>query len=87
MIAKARNVNITDRMWARLMSSTNQPNFAHYDKAIQQKREQNAFEGTEVTSKEPDEVIETGNRQGLPKDLTETSSESLTRSEPEDSTV
>jgi 6-phosphofructokinase 1 len=29
-------------MWARLMSSTNQPNFARYERAIQQQRKANA---------------------------------------------
>ncbi|KAG0577167.1 hypothetical protein KC19_5G135900 [Ceratodon purpureus] len=86
VIAKSRNVVVADRMWARLMSSTNQPNFAGYNDAIQQKREQNASEGTEAAKKEPHDVLETGNRQGLPKGPTETSS-LLKASETGDPTV
>ena len=86
MVASSRSVNVADRMWARLMSSTNQPNFADYKDAIQQKREQNASEGREVTSEEPEDVVETGNRQGLPKDEKETAS-LLKASEPGDPTV
>lgn len=68
MAAKSRNVSVADRMWARLMSSTNQPNFTQYSNAIQQKRKQNASEESKVTENGPDNVIETGNRQGLPCD-------------------
>jgi hypothetical protein len=35
-------VNVADRMWARLMSSTNQPNFSRYKRVISQQRKQNA---------------------------------------------
>ncbi|XP_024377287.1 ATP-dependent 6-phosphofructokinase 6 isoform X2 [Physcomitrium patens] len=42
VVATSRRVNVADRMWARLMSSTNQPNFAQYSHAIQQSRKQNA---------------------------------------------
>jgi bacterioferritin (cytochrome b1) len=41
--ATQRQVNIADRMWARLLSSTNQPNFLRYNKYMQQLRKQNAL--------------------------------------------
>jgi len=76
-------------MWARLMSSTNQPNFEQYSDAIQEQRKQNASKqagapalangsskatanGNE-TKEEPTEVIQTGNRTGLPMDRAEAS--------------
>jgi 6-phosphofructokinase 1 len=85
-VATSRNVNLADRMWARLMSSTDQPRFAEDNHVIQQKQEENASDGTKVTSKEPNGIIETGNRQGLPKDQRKTSS-LLTTSEPGDPIV
>lgn len=45
--ATSRNVNIADRMWARLMSSTNQPNFSRYNKVMQNIRKQNALKQAE----------------------------------------
>jgi 6-phosphofructokinase 1 len=42
VVATSRNVNVADRMWARLMSSTNQPSFSRYERVIQQQRERNA---------------------------------------------
>ncbi|XP_002975191.2 ATP-dependent 6-phosphofructokinase 6 [Selaginella moellendorffii] len=39
---KQRHVNITDRMWARLLSSTNQPDFLKYDKVMDAKRKKEA---------------------------------------------
>jgi hypothetical protein len=36
-------VNIADRMWARLVSSTNQPNFVCYNKFVQQLHKQNTL--------------------------------------------
>jgi 6-phosphofructokinase 1 len=41
--ATQRQVNTADRMWARLLSSTNQPNFLRYKKFMQQLRNQNAL--------------------------------------------
>jgi 6-phosphofructokinase 1 len=81
----SRHVNVADRMWARLMSSTNQPNFVEYGNAIQQKREKNE----KVENEEPVDVIETGNRQGWPKDQTESVSVTVSEpvSEPDDPTV
>lgn len=38
---KQRHVNTSDRMWARLLSSTHQPNFLRYNKVIEEQREQN----------------------------------------------
>jgi 6-phosphofructokinase 1 len=95
VVATPRNVNIADRMWARLMSSTGQPNFANYSDAILESRQKrNALRQqasptrtngpslstsnggeyqSEPAKKKPDEVIETGNRQGLPKEKTKVS--------------
>ncbi len=36
-------MNIADRMWARLVSSTNQPNFVRYNKFVQQLHKQNTL--------------------------------------------
>ncbi len=41
--ATQRQVNIADRMWARLVSSTNQPNFVCYNKFVQQLHKQNTL--------------------------------------------
>jgi hypothetical protein len=41
--ATQRQVNIADRMWARLVSSTNQPNFVRYNKFVQQLHKQNTL--------------------------------------------
>ena len=38
---KQRHVNTSDRMWARLLSSTHQPNFLRYNKVIEEQRERN----------------------------------------------
>lgn len=32
------NVNVTDRMWARLLSSTQQPDFLQYNDAMEKKK-------------------------------------------------
>jgi hypothetical protein len=45
--ATQRQVNIADRMWARLLSSTNQPDFLRYKKAMQELRKQNALKQAE----------------------------------------
>uniref|UniRef100_A0A7I4B1S1 ATP-dependent 6-phosphofructokinase n=1 Tax=Physcomitrium patens TaxID=3218 RepID=A0A7I4B1S1_PHYPA len=96
VVAKSRHVNVADRMWARLMSSTNQPSFSQYNEIIIQKRQEEALRGGgaptsangtttmkanvdehshEVTAEKPTDVIETGNRQGFPKDQTEISTQ------------
>nr|XP_024384297.1 ATP-dependent 6-phosphofructokinase 6-like isoform X2 [Physcomitrium patens]XP_024384298.1 ATP-dependent 6-phosphofructokinase 6-like isoform X2 [Physcomitrium patens] len=48
VVAKSRNVNVADRMWARLMSSTNQPNFSRYEEVVQRQRKLNAQKQEEV---------------------------------------
>jgi 6-phosphofructokinase 1 len=79
VVATSRSVNVQDRMWARLMSSTNQPNFANYNNAIReqkQKREEASKSSSTVTSNGGEykpEMIETGNRQGLPQNTAEAS--------------
>jgi 6-phosphofructokinase 1 len=45
--ATQRQVNIADRMWARLLSSTNQPDFLRYKKAMQELRKQLALKQAE----------------------------------------
>jgi 6-phosphofructokinase 1 len=45
--ATQRQVNIADRMWARLLSPTNQPDFLQYKKAMQELRKQNALKQAE----------------------------------------
>ncbi|KAG0567914.1 hypothetical protein KC19_7G171400 [Ceratodon purpureus] len=51
VVATSRNVNVADRMWARLMSSTNQPNFARYERAIQLQQKVNAQKRQEEEEK------------------------------------
>lgn len=37
--ATQNRVNVTDRMWARLLSSTNQPDFLNYPSVIRQREQ------------------------------------------------
>ena len=39
MTETPNRVKITDRMWARLLSSTNQPSFIHYKELMEAKRQ------------------------------------------------
>lgn len=39
-VEKQRHVNTSDRMWARLLSSTHQPNFLRYEKVLEEQRVQ-----------------------------------------------
>jgi 6-phosphofructokinase 1 len=51
VVATSRSVNVEDRMWARLMSSTNQPSFSHYKEKIEEQRKLHA-EQRETRSRE-----------------------------------
>lgn len=47
-------VNVTDRMWARLLSSTQQPDFLNYDIAIEEKKK-NVVKGNGAASQKSKE--------------------------------
>ncbi|CAM6109997.1 unnamed protein product [Calypogeia fissa] len=40
-VESQNNVNVTDRMWARLLSSTQQPDFLQYHNAMEEKKKKN----------------------------------------------